>query len=168
MSEGERFEIRRLISSTIDRLERSSLGANQTGSRYARLLQLLWRKAPRTSSLKHTTSISQNSQALPPQQNDTMSNLPQFDPSALNNLAIPHYGNGQAHNGGTFSWLDLGGAWNYATQDDGMAGVGNAMHSQGIGMEEAMANAEPGPYSMNLNLLADYRLLGDDNPGLIF
>lgn len=166
MSEQERFDIRRMISAAIDRLERSSTGANQTGSRYSRLLQLLWRKAPRTMMMDGGPTPSLGQTPLPHQ--DGMLSAPAFDSSAFSGLDIPDIGNGQPDNGGTFSWLDLGGAWNYVTADDGMGGVGNAMHSQGMGMDEAMANAEPGPYSMNLNLLADYRLLGDDSPGLIF
>src|SRR5258708_7418187 len=46
MTEEERTGVRRMIDQTIARLQKASVGANHMGSRYARLIQLLWRKAP--------------------------------------------------------------------------------------------------------------------------
>ncbi|KAH8587710.1 hypothetical protein B0O99DRAFT_526359 [Bisporella sp. PMI_857] len=43
MTNDERISVRRTVQSTIDRLHK----ANHMGSRYARLLQMLWRKAPK-------------------------------------------------------------------------------------------------------------------------
>lgn len=47
MQESEREAVRTTIKATIDRLRASSIGANQMGARYARLLELLWRKFPK-------------------------------------------------------------------------------------------------------------------------
>ncbi|KAH7305103.1 hypothetical protein BKA65DRAFT_416023, partial [Rhexocercosporidium sp. MPI-PUGE-AT-0058] len=44
LQKSEREEVHKTIKQTIDRLQASSVGGNQIGNRYARLLELLWRK----------------------------------------------------------------------------------------------------------------------------
>lgn len=54
MSQEERSEVPEMISQTIDRLERASIDKSHMGSRYARLLRLLWRKSPPRPSPRPT------------------------------------------------------------------------------------------------------------------
>src|SRR4051794_25132026 len=53
MTDEERTGVRGMINQTIERLQMVSVGANHMGSRYARLLQLLWRKAPKVNGASH-------------------------------------------------------------------------------------------------------------------
>jgi hypothetical protein len=46
MSDEERTEVKGMIQTAIERLQRASVDKSHIGSRYARLLQLLWTKSP--------------------------------------------------------------------------------------------------------------------------
>jgi len=58
---------------------------------------------------------------------------------------------------GTFSWLDLGAAMNFATQN----GAGSTGESDDMMLENGLS-----PFDMGI--LTDYSLLEGDNPNLIF
>jgi hypothetical protein len=169
MTDEERASIRRLINLTIERLQKASAGAHHMGSRYARLLQMLWRKNPKKAPPHDVTtqSIDERLQtnALPP------SHMPNFDPNIhpsfqqhqLPQTSMMSYPGAGTGNGNTFSWLDLGAAWSFATQNNtageiDMTGSG----SEGIGGEMGS------PFDLDIGLLGDYRLLDSDNPNLIF
>jgi len=46
MTSKEKIGVRRMIYATINHLERASLGRKHMGSRYSRLLHMLWRVTP--------------------------------------------------------------------------------------------------------------------------
>jgi hypothetical protein len=168
MTEEERTFVRHMINQTIERLQKASVGANHMGSRYARLLQLLWRKPPKHSARSHRPSTSLDSRLKATNPNDPSSSAPpntQFDPSNPNNFSIGQMGmsSGGGGGGGTgFSWLDLGATWNFATQNGNNSSSGSTadLQDEGLGINELS------PFDMTL--LTDYSLLEGDNPNLIF
>ncbi|TAQ86504.1 hypothetical protein B7494_g5176 [Chlorociboria aeruginascens] len=158
MSDEERTGIRRMINQTIERLQKASVGSNHMGSRYARLLQLLWRKVLKrtsTHSTPHPQSIDSHLQA--PQNGQPSHPQHSFDPNAFNvggsMVIFPSTG--------TFSWLDLGATWNFATQNN--SGSGSAGDSDDVVMDTGMS-----PFDMDMGVAIDYSLLEGDNPNLIF
>ncbi len=157
MNEVEREDVRVTIKQTIDRLQQSSLGANQMGSRYARLLELLWRKSPKRNgqSALHRQSID-NRLAQNPPTDLSATNPPNFDPS-LNSYNVPstntqaqgqwegaEYPDPGAGNsmGTTFSWLDLHSTFNYAVQN------GTGSHSGGEDGPLGMSDFSPADSGM--------------------
>ncbi|CAL3971231.1 unnamed protein product [Diplocarpon coronariae] len=155
MNEAERESLHSTIRRTIERLRVSSVGANQMGHRYARLLELLWRKSPKQhKQLQYVSQrglehqLSHRAQALAQAQAD-----PNFDP----NLAyLPHQGpsqlpyvdqgqgydpgmgnvndNGSGNPGVGFSWLDLPATFNYALQNQRGTGSGSLSGEEGMGI----------------------------------
>lgn len=97
-----------LVNETIGRLQKASAGANHMGSRYARLLDLLWRKAPMYTN--HWKG---------PLPNCTDSPFDQLYTGPLPNVNAyqENIGNFEFTPGGTFNWLDLDATWNFATQN---------------------------------------------------
>ncbi|KIM96735.1 hypothetical protein OIDMADRAFT_71071, partial [Oidiodendron maius Zn] len=109
MAYEEQTGIGYMIDQTINRLQMASTGKNHMGSRYARLLQLLWRKIP-TPADYH--------KAL--QSGPMEDSLKQLDPVASS--PSPWFDQSQGSVGevsfvpsDTFSWLDLGATWSFAT-----------------------------------------------------
>ncbi|TVY45542.1 hypothetical protein LSUB1_G001354 [Lachnellula subtilissima] len=163
MTEEERNGVHHMINLTIDRLQTASMGANHMGSRYARLLQLLWRKPPKkneTSAREQHEQSTIESRINPAIQAD-LSNFQnqnqQFSPfpgsMGMNNVQF------QPKPSGTFSWLDLDATWNFATQNN--SGAGSTGESDDMLLENGLS-----PFDMGL--LTDYSLLEGDNPNLIF
>lgn len=152
MTDEERAGVRRMIDQTISRLQKASMGANHMGSRYARLIQLLWRKAP-ISSDRRKPSLPQTMEGgLKDPYADISSLQPGFDPNqgSVGNMGFTP--------SGTFSWLDLGATWNFATQNNSISGG-----SPDDGMIDTGMNL------MDMRgLMSDYSLLERDNPNLIF
>ena len=72
----------------------------------------------------------------------------------------PSNGNGNG-TAGTFSWLDLGATWNFATQNNSVSG-GSAGE-----LDDVMLN-DTGMSPFDMGILTDYSLLEGDNPNLIF
>jgi hypothetical protein len=154
MTEEERTGVRNMIDQTIARLQKASVGTNHMGSRYARLIKLLWRKAPIPADQRNATM------PIPPlmdghlkqQYTDPSSLAPEFNPNQGN------LGNMEFTPSGTFSWLDLGATWNFATQNNSITG----------------GSPDDGIMDTGMNLLdmrgmiTDYSLLDKDNPNLIF
>ena len=138
------------------------------GSRYARLLQLLWRKAPKRSqppkqSIDSRLNTSAPNQSLDPSQQQ---NAQQYD-----HLTYPMQTQnpGQNFNAGMqpaagFSWLDLGATWNFATQNGGTTSSSGSAGD--VGDDGSLGLGEVSPFDMNL--MTDYSLLEGDNPNLIF
>ncbi len=168
MTDEERTGVRRMINQTIERLQKASVGANHMGSRYARLLQLLWRKAPK----RNDNSVQRDAQHPPsidtrlhPSQANASPSAPtmqqQFNPnSPFNAMGMPGVGgNGQMNPSGSFSWLDLGATWNFATQNNSVSGSSGEL-------DDVMMDTGMSPFDMGL--LTDYSLLEGDNPNLIF
>jgi hypothetical protein len=160
MTEDERIDVKRMINQTIERLQKASMGSNHMGSRYARLLTMLWRKAPKHTDPRgaHHQTIDTRIQGQGPPQDPNDPGLAKFDPNQQ------FMGMNQRQMGlappGTFSWLDLGATWNFATQNNHSASASSA------DIDDASFDTGMSPF--NMNLLTDYSLLEGDNPNLIF
>lgn len=172
MTEEERTGVRHLINQTIERLQRASVGANHMGSRYARLLQLLWRKAPKRNHNNGQQSSSIDSRVNPNTSNPSNPSQPPnpTDPSQFDQVSYPaqgQFGGGGMNMGAPpgFSWLDLGATWNFATQN-GNSSSGSAAEGREGDEGSLGLGSEMSPFDMNL--LTDYSLLEGDNPNLIF
>lgn len=185
----ERASIRALVGATIDRLNETSTSANHMGSRYSRLLQLLWRKSPRAAGAKDGPAPHDPLQPTPHTAaplfqlpgpdggNGNASDLaaatahfaasyaaapPELDAAAAAAAA------GSGGGGNTFSWLDLDGAWNFAMANQGAGGMGEMDDGGWGGMGEA-GGAGLSPFEMELGGFGvDWNLLNEDDPGLIF
>jgi hypothetical protein len=153
----ERENIYHMIRQTIERLQKFSVGANHMGSRYARLLQLLWRKAPKRSDpreTQHPKSIDSRVSALQDHgESDPKSDSNYPDSSGMRgmntiNLTSP----------GTFSWLGLDAAWGFATQNNSVPG--------GYDLDNVIATFRLDAFG--ISFMADFSLLEGDNPNLIF
>lgn len=158
MADEERTGIRRMIDQTIIHLQKASFGANHMGSRYARLLQLLWRRAPKRSDLRETqhqqsivnrVSTPQDHSQSGPQSNFDTTNFSGM--GGTNNVGFTP--------SGTFSWLDLDAAWNFAT-------LNNSVSESSAELENGMVDIDMSPFEQSF--LLDYSLLDGDNPNLIF
>lgn len=162
MTDEERAGVRRMINQTIERLQKASVGANHMGSRYARLLQLLWRKAPKPTNHSQDTPYPQSidSRLQAPQ------NTPGFDQNYMGNngMSITPVGFNPPPTG-TFSWLDLGATWNFATQNNSVGGSSGDLDDVVV---EGGSGSGMSPFDMDMSLLTDYSLLEGDNPNLIF
>jgi hypothetical protein len=101
MSNEEKEAVRRMVIETVSRLQKSSTSPTHVGARYAKLINLLWRRPPKhnPADTAKTTSTS-----------NTITNT-QADQNAMNMIDnnIPL---------GTFSWLDLDSVGNFATQNN--------------------------------------------------
>jgi hypothetical protein len=158
MTDEERIVIRYMINQTIERLQKASVGANHMGSRYARLIQLLWRKVPQRNGLletQHRQSI--DSRVTAPQDHSKSGPQSNFDPTNVGGMG--GMGDEGLTSSGTFSWLDLGATWNFATQN-------NTVPESSADLEDVMVDIDMVPFDMAL--LTDYSLLEGDNPNLIF
>ncbi len=128
------------------------------GSRYARLLQLLWRKAAKRSDLRETRN--QHSMA---NRGSALQDHGQTEPKS--NLNIPDSRGTMGMNNlnltisGTFSWLDLDAAWGFATQNSSVPG--------GTGdLDDIIMDL--GLDAFDICSMVDFSLLEGDNPKLIF
>lgn len=151
MAYEERTGIGYMIDQTINRLQMASTGKNHMGSRYARLLQLLWRKTP-TPADYH--------KALQPKPIED--GLKQLDPVASS--SSPWFDQSQGSVGevsfvpsDTFSWLDLGATWSFATQNNNM---------NECPLDDDMVDT--GPNLLDTTLLSDYSHLEGDSSNLVF
>jgi hypothetical protein len=169
MTEDERNDVRRMINDTTERLEKASIGTNHMGSRYARLLRMLWRKAPkrprdpqqRPNPSNWNPAIS-NPSASTQQPSSTFNPSGQY-PLPLNPINMDNTNQRQPRPGNAaFSWLDLGATWSFATQNnggsDGESDANNMMMDNGLS-----------PFDMgDIGMSTDYSMLEGDNPNLVF
>ncbi|KAG9237316.1 hypothetical protein BJ875DRAFT_370253, partial [Amylocarpus encephaloides] len=169
MTEDERSDVRNMINQTIEGLQKASVGANHMGSRYARLLQMLWRKAPKRARNKQQNKSSIDGRLNAATQNTSNIGQSQFDPNAQfpghlamnNNIGLS--GQFQPRPSGTFSWLDLGATWNFATQNN--SGTASDSESDNnMMLENGLSPFDIG----DIRPITDYSLLEGDNPNLIF
>lgn len=176
MAEDERKNLRHMINQTIERLKRSSVGANNMGTRYSRLLQLLWRKSPKITSTSNNissrdlgtpTSMHGHTKSSSMSQN-AVSQTENFENGRYGaSMVMPALGENQYPEvpapTGTFSWLDLDATWSFATQNNNSISGGSAGEFDD---ERIMGDYGLSPFDMGL--LADYTLLNEENTGLIF
>jgi len=158
MTNDERTGVRRMIDQTIERLQKASTGANHMGSRYSRLLQLLWLKAPKCKDPRDTTHLQGIDSRLKISVNSETPGSSAFDRTAFTGMPMGGVARGLTPSG-TFSWLDLGATWSFATQNNSVSGSAGEL-------DDVLGDTGMSPF--DLNLLTDYRLLDGDNPNLIF
>ncbi|OKL64725.1 hypothetical protein UA08_01076 [Talaromyces atroroseus] len=115
MSPNEEVEVRELVSRTTETLYRASAGPDDMGSRYARLLELLWKPSRSSGSVASSESRRRNEISIPNLANsNTNSTLPDGRSSQQ-----------QAHfdPANDFSWLDLGAVGDYVSGDQMAASI---------------------------------------------
>lgn len=114
---GDRSSVKRMIADAVERLQKASACPNDVGDRYSRLIRLLWRKPP-----THNPSISE----APNRQN--MSHPQHAGPVAMGGNNEQHNQMGQYDQNAVppsinnFSWLDLHGISDFATNNNSIAG----------------------------------------------
>jgi hypothetical protein len=78
----------------------------------------------------------------------------------------PNLNHGPPRQGSTtFSWLDLGATWNFATQNNSVSNAGSAGE---LDMEDDHVLWDTGVSPFDMGFLTDYSALEGDNPNLIF
>lgn len=145
------------------------------GTRYSRLLQLLWRKPSRRISPSHDMSLDLGSPMAMHSnvKNNSFSNNVLTHSESFENtgygtsMVMPSLAENEHMDlppaTGTFSWLDLGAAWSFATHNNKSVGGGSAGEFDN---EQTMGDSGLSPSDMGL--MGDYSLLSEDNPSLIF
>ncbi|EME81360.1 uncharacterized protein MYCFIDRAFT_140661, partial [Pseudocercospora fijiensis CIRAD86] len=108
MAGDTRGSVKRLISDTMDNLQKSSACPNDVGDRYSRLIRLLWRKPPGRGSIadpnditRPSTTTQNGGPGVPSRTSD-----PQ-QPMDIAPLSINQ-----------FSWLDLGAVGDFAVENN--------------------------------------------------
>lgn len=107
MGGDARGSVKRLISDTMDNLQKSSACPNDVGERYSRLVKLLWRKPPgRAGSIAEPSDITRPATA---QAGGPGMPGPNGEPNPMD--AAPPSIN-------QFSWLDLGAVGDFAVENN--------------------------------------------------
>lgn len=104
MDRREEQHVRQLVSQSTEILKRASVSSEDPGSRYARLLELLWMKAPRVPNPHRSTASS------PHPGSET-----QLTPSG--SLSVDASGYMQFSPANDFSWLDLEAVGDFVSGD---------------------------------------------------
>ena len=147
MNQDEEYDVRQMVLQAVDVLKRASVTPEDPGSRYARLLELLWLK-PKTGVpvLRHTGSDTHS---------DTGSQL-----TSAGSLSLDPGGYMQFSPANGFSWLDLEAVGDYVAGDQ-MASANLlapmvAPQQMGVGFTPQMQHVsqwqQPGPYSWQVDL----------------
>lgn len=131
ISGDEDLAIRAMINETVNRLQRSSVGAGTSmqhpGSRYSQLLKLLWAKVPRKDKSTrtsfrhpgtHTANNPLDSNAF---QNTATSSAPLPSPSHAGSASTGESPAMTEHMG-DFGWTDLGAVGDFAINGAGASG----------------------------------------------
>ncbi len=114
MAGDSRGTVRRMVTDTIDRLQKASACPNDVGDRYSRLIRLLWRKPPARHSVAEGAEMPHPTTAqprVPVQRHDLNDQQEQmmFDPAPIN----------------SFSWLDLEAVGDFAITNNESIGSGS-------------------------------------------
>ena len=120
----EEQQVRQLVHETIDVLRKASVSSKDPGSRYARLLELLWINVPKIRAPMHPPSLSIYADSDPP-----------FSSTGL--LSQGTGGYMQHSQAADFSWLDLEAAGHFVSGDQITAG----------GLHAPMPNFQPMSFS---------------------
>lgn len=138
MGGDSRGNVKRMITDTIDRLQKASACKNDVGERYSRLVRLLWRKHPGRGSIAEPSEITRPATAQPPTSasNPDVEHVDQtlFDATAPQPSI------------NTFSWLDLPAVGdfaltnneNYAGSFDGLDRFDDSSTEGFVGLDQSM------------------------------
>ena len=170
MAETERSDIRAMVNRIIDLLQKASTGSGDMGSRYSRLLQLLWCRPPKKSIHRekvHPQSI--NNLIIPTSnQPNMMSNNQLYDQTSFNTLVCQTPVTGMYQMEQLSPGLILVQHGHSPPRTIVVPGVRENGDMGDMGDVMGEPGASFSPYDVNMNLLTDYRLLNDDNTNLIF
>ncbi|POS85261.1 hypothetical protein EPUL_003434 [Erysiphe pulchra] len=189
MTDEERQSIRTMIQNTIKRLLNISNGSNHMGSRYARLLQLLWRKVPKRNVIDVNNPLASNSSIMadnlsyqigstiepsefPIHSTHQSTKLANFNSSNFGSLESGLQMNGYNSYGSSdpipngFSWLDLGATCNFATQNN----TGNISPTDSICDmgDEILKTPSLSPWALNNVFLGGWKIGEGEGSELIF
>lgn len=144
MTQAEETSVRDLITRTTDVLKRASAGPDDIGTRYARLLELLWKSksAPAASPAAAQPSNNLQMQSTFPNSFPDQSNYVYFSPA------------------NDFSWLDLEAVGDYVSGDQ-MPGAGT------LGLD-TFQNPDVFPTDDRSQLLQPPAWAGDISTNLFF
>lgn len=124
MDQIEERQVRQMIYDSMEVLKRASLSAQDPGSRYAKLLELLWMKAPKMNH-HAPTSIQSPAAASDSQLSNTGS------------IKLDAAGYMQYSPANDFSWLDLEAVGDYVSSDP-MVGTSNNILAPMAGFQAPM------------------------------
>ena len=118
LAADEEQSVRVMVQETVNRLERSGIGLQHPGSRYSRLLRLLWDKVERKERKGASNSIATLTNPYRPGSLETQapnsnSSLIQDSPAVTEMM-------------GDFSWTDLDAIGNFAVNGNGGTNLGDA------------------------------------------
>ena len=117
MGGDTRGSIKRMITDTIDRLQKASACSNDVGDRYSRLIRLLWRKPPGRLSIAEGAEITRPGTASGRQSISVHGTNEQGEQVTYETAPI-----------NSFSWLDLGAVGDFAiTNNESIAGSFDGM-----------------------------------------
>jgi hypothetical protein len=102
LSHEEEHSVRAMVQETINRLERSGLGNQHPGSRYSRLLRLLWDKVERK---ERKGDLRTSATLKNPYRPGSVSGGP--TPGSVGGSTISHDSPAVTEMMGDFSWTDL-------------------------------------------------------------
>ncbi|KAI9739294.1 MAG: hypothetical protein M1834_007507 [Cirrosporium novae-zelandiae] len=148
MSLSEEADVRQLVNVSIDRLRRASFSSQDLGSRYARLLELLWDQSRLSRSA--TTSVTPDLQSarLPDvNRGQGVSSYSGFNPIT------------------NFSWLDIGAVGDYVSNPSSAA-VTNTYPMNGSSLQATADIQQPWGYRDRLSW--DNHNWVPNEPGYIF
>lgn len=119
LAADEEQSVRAMVQETVNRLERSGIGAQHPGSRYSQLLKLLWDKVERKGQKEKGSTATLNDPYRP---GSVAGPTPNSSSSAALNQDSPAV----TEQMGDFSWADLDAVGNFALNGNGGNAVGDA------------------------------------------
>jgi hypothetical protein len=153
MDHIEERQARQLVYQVTEVLKRASVSAQDPGSRYARLLDLLWLKAPATNKAPQQQTPGQT-QSMASPTNHSEANF-----SNTGSLKLDAQGFMQFSPANDFSWLDLEAVGDFVSGDQMMQpggpsmlpGIGEYAASSFMVDQQAQWNANMGGFQFDLN-----------------
>ena len=147
MSSEEKDGVRRMVVETVTRLQKSSTSTAHVGARYAKLINLLWKRPPKQNDDSQTKAPSSSSNA----ENHAGggSDAPAMS-TASGTAGIPI---------NAFSWLDLDSVGNFAAQNNA-SGFSSGFADLSFVPEELNA--------VTMDGINSQQWFNDTNPGYIF
>jgi len=141
MGGDTRGSVKRVITDTVDKLQKASACTNDVGDRYSRLIRLLWRKPPARDNIPqqsiadapcsnasqlHATTSRENPSNLQPMDQTNMYD-PLNQPPSIN----------------TFSWLDLPAVGDFATLNNGLTRSMDGFDRYDDSSTDGLSNFDP-------------------------
>ncbi|KAK3652757.1 hypothetical protein LTR56_005052 [Elasticomyces elasticus] len=113
--------VKRMITDTVDNLQKASACANDVGERYSRLIRLLWRKPPGRGSVAEIAEIAADI-TRPSSTHPQVAGPVNHTSQQHHDQAAIYEAINNAPSINTFSWLDLPAVGDFATQNNSISG----------------------------------------------